>query len=350
MNPLRRIAFVVALVVALAAGIGTGGPARGQAAPARNGADTVKALYAAFERGDVPAINGLLAPDITWTYYGPREAIPFAGTWKGPDGVMSWFELVESVIKVEHMDIQSVEAAGDKVYARGVERTLVPSTGGRYAANWVHAFTVRDGRITSYEEIIDSGAVADAFTPADVGRGRAYYTTCAGCHAPDASGNRFMNAPNLSGQDTDYLVRQLRNFQSEVRGGANSLYGWMMNGRAKALPSDRALRDVAAFIATQEAKRPARTLRVGDAARGKALYTTCAECHGAGGEGNRDKGAPRLTLLDDWYVDRQLQGFASGERGAHAGDDYGAQMKAGMAVLKDARAIQDVTAYIASLP
>lgn len=346
MSAVRCLVTCVALLACVAAT----GRAAAESAPGGGGVDTVKALYAAFERGDVPGINALLAPDVAWTYHGPRDAIPFAGTWRGPDGVMAWFGVVGAAIKVEGMDIQSVDAAGDKVYARGVERSFVPGTGGRYAANWVHEFVVRDGRIVSYEEIIDSALVVDALTPADPERGRAYYTTCAGCHAPHARGNRFMNAPNLTGQDADYLLRQLRLFQAEVRGGASSVYGWMMNGRAKAVPSDRALRDVVAFIVAQEVQRPARTLRTGDPARGKALYSTCAECHGAAGEGNREKGGPRLTHLDDWYAVRQLQGFASGERGAHAADELGRQMKAAVGVLSDARAMHDVTAYIGSLP
>jgi cytochrome c oxidase subunit 2 len=160
-----------------------------------------------------------------------------------------------------------------------------------------------------------------------------------------------MNAPNLSGQDGDYLLRQLRHFQAETRGGAKSLYGWMMNGRAKALPSDRALRDVVAHIGAQPVKRPARTLRTGDAARGEKIYTTCAQCHGKNAEGDRAAGGPRLTLLDDWYIARQLQTFISGERGMHPADTFGQQMRAAaLPALEHPRAIDDVIAYIATLP
>jgi cytochrome c553 len=207
---------------------------------------------------------------------------------------------------------------------------------------------VRDGRITRFEEITDSAAIAAAFAPADPARGRAYFTTCAGCHSPDGRGNRYMNAPNLTGIDAAYLVRQLRHFSALVRGGTSDFYGWQMNGRAKAMPSDRAIRDVVAYVGTLPVVKPVVTLK-GDAMRGQALYATCAACHGAKAEGNPALGAPALALLDDWYQVRQLQGYRTGGRGTHASDTPGQQMRAALTVLRDDRALTDVVAYVTSL-
>ena len=43
----------------------------------------------------------------------------------------------------------------------------------------------------------------------------------------------------------------------------------------------------------------------------------CAACHGAQGEGNRQLNAPKLTGLEDWYLQRQLKYFKQGARGTH---------------------------------
>jgi cytochrome c553 len=56
-----------------------------------------------------------------------------------------------------------------------------------------------------------------------------------------------------------------------------------------------------------------------------------------------------LNGLNDWYLARQLANFRNGTRGSHAGDTYGAQMRAAAAVLPDESSIQDVVSYINSL-
>ena len=57
-----------------------------------------------------------------------------------------------------------------------------------------------------------------------------------------------MHAPNLAGLGYAYLVQQLRKFRAAHRGNESDSYGFMMIGRANALPGDRGIRDVAAFV------------------------------------------------------------------------------------------------------
>lgn len=88
----------------------------------------------------------------------------------------------------------------------------------------------------------------------------------------------------------------------------------------------------------------------GDIERGKALFATCAACHGQNGEGNAALNAPANGGQDEWYVLRQLKNFRAGIRGADPKDTYGAQMRPMAMVLPDDQAIADVAAYVASLP
>ncbi len=46
---------------------------------------TIKGVYDAFARGDVPAILGMMDPNISWT---EAEGFPYAGTYSGPDAVL----------------------------------------------------------------------------------------------------------------------------------------------------------------------------------------------------------------------------------------------------------------------
>lgn len=82
---------------------------------------------------------------------------------------------------------------------------------------------------------------------------------------------------------------------------------------------------------------------------GRALYRTCATCHGAQGQGVAALKAPAIAGLQAWYVQRQLQGFAAGWRGAAAGDVEGATMRAAAAVLASDRQRAAVAAYVSAL-
>jgi len=93
-----------------------------------------------------------------------------------------------------------------------------------------------------------------------------------------------------------------------------------------------------------------RARAAGDAVAGQALYATCAACHGAGGEGNPALHAPKLSGLGDWYVTRQLRQFKLGSRGAHEKDTFGRMMAPMAATLADDAAIENVAAYINTLP
>ena len=54
----------------------------------------------------------------------------------------------------------------------------------------------------------------------------------------------------------------------------------------------------------------------------------CTVCHGSQLKGNQNIGAPRLSDLAPWYIERQLQNFKLGLRGVHADDVTGAEMRA----------------------
>lgn len=318
-------------------------------APAAESAEaTVRELYAAFNAGSMARIEALLAQDVVWIFHAPSHAIPYAGEFRGRAGVAQFFAGIATTIDVHAIGTGEFIVHGDVVAVPGWERARARATGGEYTANWVHVFTVRDGRITRFEEFTDSAQIVEALAPADADRGRAFYTTCVACHGADGGGYADMRAPALTVQGTDYLVRQLRNFRALVRGGAHDTYGWQMNGRALALPGDRAVRDVAAYIATLPRRR-AEPGTVGDARRGEKPYTaTCAACHGGNGVAPVAD-APPLGGLQDWYQYAQLLNFRDGLRGAHADDRAGAPMAAAVRGLDD-RTLRDIAAFAAGLP
>lgn len=103
------------------------------------------------------------------------------------------------------------------------------------------------------------GALADYYSqqapaagpsgdPAEIGRGRAIYTggdsargipACAACHGPDAAGTDAF--PRLAGQHVQYLIKQLRSFQNNMRNVA------VMHGVAQGLQASD-MEAVAAYL------------------------------------------------------------------------------------------------------
>ncbi len=88
----------------------------------------------------------------------------------------------------------------------------------------------------------------------------------------------------------------------------------------------------------------------GDPEAGKPLYAVCGACHGSQGEGNQALNGPKLSGQGDWYLKRQLSYFKQGTRGAHDQDVYGKQMAPMAATLADDAAMNNVVAYIKTLP
>lgn len=114
---------------------------------------------------------------------------------------------------------------------------------------------------------------------------RLFMSYCAQCHGSDAGGSRGF--PSL--RDADWLYG----------GDPDSIRKSITDGRTGTMPSmaaavggDEDVRDVAHYV-LKLSGRTADGLR---AYRGKAKFESiCAACHGAGGKGNPQIGAPNLT-------------------------------------------------------
>lgn len=88
----------------------------------------------------------------------------------------------------------------------------------------------------------------------------------------------------------------------------------------------------------------------GDPEAGKAMFATCTACHGENGQGNKELGAPKLAGQGGWYLARQLHSFKAGVRGSHENDTYGKQMIPFASMLADDATVNNIVAYIGTLP
>lgn len=117
---------------------------------------------------------------------------------------------------------------------------------------------------------------------------------------------------------------------------AAATIAWAAAWATAVLTGSAGLHGAAALAATQ-------------APAGRALYASCAACHGNQGEGRVAVNAPAIAGLQSWYVERQLGNFANGIRGAATGDAEGTAMRAAAGVLKTGAERAAVAAYVAGL-
>lgn len=64
-------------------------------------------------------------------------------------------------------------------------------------------------------------------------------------------------------------------------------------------------------------------------------FVYCTTCHGVQLMGNPVINAPRLSGMETWYVEQQLQNFKAGIRGPHEADRYGYEMQPMAAALSN---------------
>ena len=180
--------------------------------------------------------------------------------------------------------------------------------------------------------------------------GKSLFVQCSGCHWETGEGSEALGAPNLTMLDGAYLRRQLAQFRNGTRGAhPKDTYGIQMALFAKALRSAENDQAVIQYLETLPDVPPDNAAGAGEPEAGKHLFQTCAACHGQQAEGIAALGAPRLTGLQAWYIERQLVHYRTGIRPSTQGDAYALQMAAAAQTLSDAQAIRNVVAYITTL-
>jgi ketosteroid isomerase-like protein len=120
---------------------------------------TVKDFFAAIGRGDREALLALVAEDIEWII--PGEDWPLAGTRHGHAGLADLLETASKSIETSTEPREFV-AQGDRVLVVGFARGKVKATNKPFKDDWIFAITVRDGKLTSIREYVDTQALARA--------------------------------------------------------------------------------------------------------------------------------------------------------------------------------------------
>jgi cytochrome c553 len=144
-------------------------------------------------------------------------------------------------------------------------------------------------------------------------RGEEGYEVCGACHLPSGAGRPDGTFPQLAGQHTTVLIKQMADIRAGLRDNP-TMYPF-----AATLIDPQELADVAVYIEAlcipvEHGKYEGPDAAV-QLATGKTLYEKeCKECHGANGEGVKDKFYPVIAGQHYKYLLRQMTEIRDGHR------------------------------------
>ena len=159
----------------------------------------------------------------------------------------------------------------------------------------------------------------------DVKAGRDAYEICGACHLPSGAGRPDGTFPQLAGQHSTVLIKQMADIRAGLRDNP-TMYPFAIT-----LVDPQELADASAYIQSlcipvehgkydsKPGDAPAGWKPPADAAQrlvqGKDLYERqCKECHGANGEGNKEKFYPVIAGQHYKYLLRQMTDIRDGKR------------------------------------
>lgn len=128
-----------------------------------NNVDLIKYLYAAFGRGEIPAVLGLMSPDIRWHQAEGNPYRPSGEPWVGPDAVLNnLFMKLGAEWDGFSVRPSSFHDAGDTVIVEGRYAGKYKATGKSIDAQFCHIWDVKEGKLIRFQQYIDTARVQDA--------------------------------------------------------------------------------------------------------------------------------------------------------------------------------------------
>ncbi len=143
----------------------------------------------------------------------------------------------------------------------------------------------------------------------DAKAGQDAFEVCSACHLPSGAGRSDGTFPQLAGQHTTVLIKQIADIRAKLRDNP------IMYPFALTLTDPQELANVCAYIQTlpiphDNGKGPGTDLETGK----KLFLRDCQKCHGANGEGEAAKFFPVLAGQHYKYMLRQATDIRDGRR------------------------------------
>lgn len=119
-------------------------------------AETIKSMYDAFAKGDIPTIVGVMDPKVEWN---EAEGILYdqGKPYVGPDEVLQGvFARLAEEWDGFTVTPSNIIDGGDTIVAEARYRGTFKATGKALDAQVAHVFDLRDGKVTRFQQYTDT--------------------------------------------------------------------------------------------------------------------------------------------------------------------------------------------------
>jgi ketosteroid isomerase-like protein len=121
---------------------------------------TIRSIYEAFARGDIPHILDQLDPDVEW--HAPRT-VPFSkGLHRGPNEVAHFFARMAEHVSEPSVETHEFLPAGDRVVVLLRFRGRGIQTGVPFEAPEAHVWKLSGGKVLEERTYADTAAIVQA--------------------------------------------------------------------------------------------------------------------------------------------------------------------------------------------
>jgi ketosteroid isomerase-like protein len=117
--------------------------------------EIIRAGYAAFAARDVDGILAIMDPRVEWVHPEGMAEYGLGGTKIGHAGIKEFLAQVPTVIAGMRLEPQEFIVSGDRVVVFGI-RHVTSLSGRTRTLDFVHSWTMRDGRAVRMEDIFDT--------------------------------------------------------------------------------------------------------------------------------------------------------------------------------------------------
>jgi ketosteroid isomerase-like protein len=119
----------------------------------------VKDFFAALGSGDKQALLAISAEDVEWIVPGEWA---LAGTHRGHEDLANLLQKASEMVDTSYPAPPEFVAQGDRVLVVGFATGRIKATNKTFEDHWIFAITVRNGKVASIREYIDTLALARA--------------------------------------------------------------------------------------------------------------------------------------------------------------------------------------------
>jgi ketosteroid isomerase-like protein len=125
----------------------------------------LKGLYDAFGSGDIPAVLGMMSPDMRWYQAESNPYMPSGEAWVGPDAVLNnLFMKLGAEWDGFAVHPASFHGAGKSVIVEARYSGTFKATGKSMNAQVCHVWDVKDGKVSRFQQYVDTAKLRDVMT------------------------------------------------------------------------------------------------------------------------------------------------------------------------------------------